>query len=103
MHPPWSAIIANAEAGALAAQAKKLTAHPALEREPAKKRHKKNVPQPMPENFLAGKPVGSTVSYPTQASMRYKRGKQAALVAQDGLTGTTGRDRLAMYQGTKPQ
>ena len=103
MQPPWSRIVANAEAKALAAQAKKLAAHPAREREPAKKRHKKNLPQPMPENFLAGKPVGSTVTYPTQASMRYKRGQQAALVAQDGLTGTAGVNRLAMYEGTKPR
>ena len=81
---------------------------------------RKNVPQPMPENFLAGKGA-STVKYPnqpwqagkargfgsvglpTQAGMRYDRGKKAALVAQDGLTGTAGVNRLAMYQGTKPQ
>ena len=103
MNPPWSSIIANADHKALIEQAKKLRAHPALPRAAPSRRQKRNAPQPMPGNLYAGASFASTVKYPTQAGMRYARGQQAALVAQDGLTGTAGRDRLAMYQGTKPQ
>ncbi len=112
MQPQWSALIANANAKALAAQAKKAGAGPGFPPgHPSAHRRLENVrkgkagkPVATPANFYAGKvTTPASVKYPTQAAMRYTRGKQTALVAQDGLTGTAGKDRLAMYQGTKPQ
>ena len=55
-------------------------------------------------NFLVQNPPGGAAfgrSAPTQAGMRYDRGKRAASVAQDGLLPSQGLDQLGMLYGKK--
>ena len=63
------------------------------------KRYAKGVPQRIEGrgNYLV-KNLPSTPYGPTQEGMRYKRGKRAATVAQDGLLPAPGMDQLhALY------
>ena len=69
---------------------------PVVEQYPKKKRPAAGTPHIPPSNFVtrATKPVGMS-KYPTELSIRHKAGKQAALVAREGLVNSVaGLDRL---------